>query len=132
MISTSFPIIKDNQVAAVIATNLSLKPISKMVQQVMENAASKIYVLTDIKDILSDIHPDYGYEDNFFEINNGFYKSLKNELQGEPLFSKILTDPMEKGHFSFHEKFLQPVGLFYWKWITTRQLKVFPIPISGF
>lgn len=55
MISASFPIIKDNQVAAVIATNLSLKPISKMVQQVMENAASNIYVLTNIKDILSDI-----------------------------------------------------------------------------
>lgn len=130
MISASFPIIKDNQVVAVIATNLSLKPISKMVQQAMENAASNIYVLTDKGYFIG--HPDYGYEDNFFEINNGFYKSLKNELHGEPLFSKILTVPMEKSHFSFHEKFLQPVGLFYWKWITTRQLKVFPIPISGF
>lgn len=97
MISASFPIIKDNQVAAVIATNLSLKPISKMVQQAMENAASNIYVLTDTGYFIG--HPDYGYEDNFFEINNGFYKSLKNELQGEPLFSKILTIHGKKSFF---------------------------------
>jgi len=88
MISASFPIVKNNNVAAVVATNLSLEPISQMVSQVMKNDTNKIYVLTNDGHFIG--HPEYGYEDSFFEINKNYYDSLKRPLLDNEKFSQII------------------------------------------
>ena len=88
MISASFPIVKNNNVAAVVATNLSLEPISQMVSQVMKNDTNKIYVLTNDGHFIG--HPEYGYEDSFFEINKNYYDSLKKPLLDNEKFSQII------------------------------------------